>query len=157
MPKKLSLILVDLFGHIIYKDASRKEIYEFVYNKPYNVNNSNSMLSCGFIKKKYILFRKDNPQKLYDQIKKLILVVSRKEEILGIYTSIIEAKKDEKLDLYSSERFLGRILKSGELSPADKVCLFTGDKALEMMKSQGYLNEVEQLINEGKGEDYGRN
>ena len=159
MIKATKLILVDLSGHVVLKDATKREVYEFVHGKKYKTdNNAKSILKSKFIKYKYISFRQEHPEELYEKLKNLILVLSKdKKEILGFYTSIKEVKRDKNLDLYSSAESLSKILKSGERSPADKVYLITGEKALEMMKSKGYLDEVEKLINEGKGEDNGGN
>lgn len=157
------LTVTNLMGQIVLREVDKEEVYHFVFgdDKEYNkITDSKNITKTFFLGSKYIVLKKGDEEKLYERLRKVVLVVSRdKSKVLGGYSSFNDVKRDKDLAIYTSTRSMNNYLTSGKLIPADKVYLISGQEGVDLLKKLGYLDEVLKEIGCYKGkkeEDCGK-
>lgn len=143
---KAKLIVTNLLGKVILKEVTKDEAYKFIFGVDYNKDKNSKTLMCGFfVNRKYIVLRTDDKEKLYDRLKKVILVVSKeKDKIINAYSSIISAKKSGKFKV--SRASIKDFLDKEKFDKKDGVYFISGQEGVNLLKKLGYLSDVLNLL-----------
>lgn len=147
--KENKIIVTNLYGEVLLKNASRKEAYQYTFETEEYVrkNDSNTALRSTFANKKYIVFMEGDLDEFFRKLSNVILIVSAdKKSILGAFNSIISANNSGVVKKMNRSTITSHI-KSGKVIKKPNVYFLTGQSAVDILKELGYLNEVINLNN----------
>ena len=133
------VILTDIFGDFILCD-SIKNVSNFVYSK-----FQGGILNFDILDNKYFCIVPNDSNSLFKKMRKIIYVFPKnKDKVLGAFTSINSVVNCKNKEIKLSSRSIHKVLKNQEKPAKNGNYYITGDYAIKLLISLGYINSIKR-------------